>query len=126
MVSAVAIWVLDGTQSVSTQAPPRPSASTTVTRAPSCAATKAASYPPGPPPRIATSACDWLTRPHSLASRRPPAAAPAYVRGYMPGIGAVWLAGGTVTCTGWLIAEMFTVVVTFWPLTDSVSIIFRT
>ncbi len=43
MVSEVAIRVLDGTQSVSTQAPPSPSASTTVTRAPSCAATRAAS-----------------------------------------------------------------------------------
>ena len=122
MVSEEAMRVLDGTQSVSTQAPPRPSASTTVTRAPSCAATSAASYPPGPPPRIATSACDWLTMPHSVARHRPPAAC----GGYMPGIGAVWLAGGTVTCTGWLIAEIFTVVVTFSPLTDSVSIIFRT
>jgi len=34
---------LDGTQSVSTQAPPRPSASITVTSAPSWAATRAAS-----------------------------------------------------------------------------------
>ena len=39
----VAISVLDGTQSVSTQAPPSPSRSTTVTLAPSCAATRAAS-----------------------------------------------------------------------------------
>src|SRR5271170_3260623 len=49
----VSMSVLDGTQSVSTQAPPSPSESMTVTSAPSCAATRAASYPPGPPPRIA-------------------------------------------------------------------------
>src|SRR5690606_23362016 len=48
----VAISVLDGTQSVSTQEPPGPLRSTTVTSAPSCAATSAASYPPGPPPMI--------------------------------------------------------------------------
>ncbi len=52
ITSAVAISVLDGTQSVSTDAPPRPSQSTTVTSAPSWAATSAASYPPGPPPMI--------------------------------------------------------------------------
>lgn len=52
ITSAVAIRVFDGTQSVSTDAPPRPSQSTTVTSAPSCAATSAASYPPGPPPMI--------------------------------------------------------------------------
>src|SRR6202012_2489376 len=45
---------LDGTQSVSTHAPPSPSRSASVTWAPSCAATSAASYPPGPPPMIAT------------------------------------------------------------------------
>jgi len=39
----VAISVLDGTQSVSTQDPPSPLSSTTVTSAPSCAATRAAS-----------------------------------------------------------------------------------
>src|SRR5215218_10357438 len=44
--------VFDGTQSESTQAPPAPSASTRVTSASSCAATRAASYPPGPPPMI--------------------------------------------------------------------------
>src|SRR5580658_1417471 len=49
----VSISDLDGTQSVSTQAPPGPSSSTTVTSAPSCAPTSAASYPPGPPPRMA-------------------------------------------------------------------------
>ena len=43
IVVEVAISVLDGTQSVSTHAPPRPSLSTTVTRAPSWAATRAAS-----------------------------------------------------------------------------------
>ena len=43
IVSAVATSVFDGTQSVSTQAPPSPSESTTVTCAPSCAATSAAS-----------------------------------------------------------------------------------
>ena len=41
--SAVAIRVLLGTQSVSTAEPPRPSESTTVTFAPSWAATSAAS-----------------------------------------------------------------------------------
>ena len=41
--SAVAISVLLGTQSVSTAEPPTPSVSTTVTSAPSCAATWAAS-----------------------------------------------------------------------------------
>ncbi len=44
--------VLEGTQSESTQAPPAPSASTTVTSASNCAATRAASYPAGPPPMI--------------------------------------------------------------------------
>ena len=43
MAPAAAISVLDGTQSVSTLAPPMPSRSTTVTSAPSCAATSAAS-----------------------------------------------------------------------------------
>ena len=41
--SAVAISVLLGTQSVRTAEPPSPSVSTTVTSAPSCAATRAAS-----------------------------------------------------------------------------------
>ncbi len=40
---AVAISVFDGTQSVSTHEPPSPSSSMTVTSAPSCAATRAAS-----------------------------------------------------------------------------------
>src|SRR6185312_13517779 len=52
MTSELAMNVFDGTQSVSTQAPPGPSASTRVTSASSWAATKAASYPPGPPPMI--------------------------------------------------------------------------
>ena len=43
IVTDDSISVLHGTQSVSTQAPPRPSASTTVTSAPSWAATRAAS-----------------------------------------------------------------------------------
>ncbi len=43
ITSAVAISVFDGTQSVSTADPPRPSRSTTVTSAPSWAATSAAS-----------------------------------------------------------------------------------
>src|SRR5690348_8957852 len=46
--------VLDGTQSCRTQAPPAPSRSTTVTSAPFCAATNAASYPAGPPPMMTT------------------------------------------------------------------------
>ena len=50
--SLVAISVLLGTQSVSTHAPPMPSRSTTVTVAPSWAATSADSYPAGPPPTI--------------------------------------------------------------------------
>src|SRR5215469_12148010 len=63
IIPELAMSVFDGTQSVSTQAPPRPSRSTTVTSAPSCAATRAASYPPGPPPIIAILACGWLTPP---------------------------------------------------------------
>ena len=47
-----AMKVLDGTQSKSTQAPPMPSESTTVTPAPRVAATNAASYPAGPPPMM--------------------------------------------------------------------------
>lgn len=43
ITSAVAIRVFEGTQSVSTDAPPRPSQSTTVTSAPSWAPTNAAS-----------------------------------------------------------------------------------
>jgi hypothetical protein len=43
ITSAVAISVLDGTQSVSTADPPSPSRSTTTTSAPSWAATSAAS-----------------------------------------------------------------------------------
>ena len=43
MAPAAAMRVLDGTQSVSTLAPPMPSRSMTVTSAPSCAATRAAS-----------------------------------------------------------------------------------
>src|SRR6478672_8145382 len=50
--SLVAMRVLLGTQSVSTHDPPMPSRSTTVTVAPSCAATSADSYPAGPPPTI--------------------------------------------------------------------------
>src|SRR5262249_52710301 len=78
--SAIAINALLGTQSVSTQAPPRPSRSTTVTSAPSCAATSAASYPPGPPPMIAILGRGWLTLSNSRARgparrRRPTAVA---------------------------------------------------
>src|SRR3546814_19709638 len=54
ITSAVAIRVLLGTQSVSTADPPRPSVSTSVTSAPSCAAPSADSYPPGPPPLMTT------------------------------------------------------------------------
>ena len=43
MKSAVEISAFEGTQSVSTAAPPSPSRSTTVTRAPRCAPTRAAS-----------------------------------------------------------------------------------
>ena len=43
MAPAAAMNVLEGTQSVSTLAPPMPSRSMTVTSAPSCAATSAAS-----------------------------------------------------------------------------------
>src|SRR5438067_1316935 len=52
--SETAMKVLDGTQSDSTQAPPAPASSTTVTSASSWAATRAASYPAGPPPMITT------------------------------------------------------------------------
>src|SRR5829696_3185623 len=51
--------VLDGTQSHSTQAPPSPSSLTTVTSAPRSAATRAASYPPGPPPTMITRIGRW-------------------------------------------------------------------
>ena len=54
--SDVAMSVLLGTQSVSTVEPPGPSRSIRVTSAPRRAATNAASYPPGPPPMIATCA----------------------------------------------------------------------
>ena len=56
--------VFDGTQSHSTAAPPIPSESTTVTDAtsgPRAAATSAASYPPGPPPRITMRVATALT-----------------------------------------------------------------
>src|SRR5690606_24852954 len=76
ITSAVAIRVLDGTQSVSTDAPPRPSQSTTVTSAPSCAATSAASYPPGPPPMI-TIRVTYSIVPHTSPCDRPGAAAVA-------------------------------------------------
>src|SRR5580693_9217358 len=62
----LAIRVLEGTQSVRTHAPPRPSRSITVTAAPSCAATRAASYPPGPPPIMTIFACGWLTMLHCV------------------------------------------------------------
>jgi hypothetical protein len=52
--SATASRALLGTQSVSTADPPIPPESTSVTSAPIWAATRAASYPPGPPPTIAT------------------------------------------------------------------------
>ena len=57
----VEIRVLLGTQSVRTAAPPKPSRSTTVTDAPRWAATSAASYPPGPPPRTTTDVFRSLT-----------------------------------------------------------------
>ena len=58
--SAVAIKVFDGTTSVSTAEPPMPARSTTVTLAPSWAAPMAASYPPGPPPRITNRVASFL------------------------------------------------------------------
>src|ERR1700678_1506470 len=64
----VSMSVLDGTQSVSTHAPPSPSESMTVTSAPSCAATRAASYPPGPPPRIAMVCGDVVSPPRGWQS----------------------------------------------------------
>src|SRR5215475_6224577 len=70
IVSEVAMSVFDGTQSVSTQAPPSPSESTTVTCAPSWAATRAASYPPGPPPRITTLMSGCLTASDCVAAAR--------------------------------------------------------
>src|SRR5688572_26756242 len=56
--------VFEGTQSSSTHAPPAPAASTTVTSASSWAATRAASYPAGPPPMITI----WVTRPLSTST----------------------------------------------------------
>ncbi|SCE57650.1 AIG2-like family protein [Streptomyces sp. DfronAA-171] len=64
ITSAVAMRVFEGTQSVSTEAPPRPSQSTTVTSAPSWAPTRAASYPPGPPP-IITIRVTYFIVPHA-------------------------------------------------------------
>src|SRR2546423_4221537 len=52
--SEAAMNALEGTQSDRTHAPPAPSASTTVTVASSWAATRAASYPAGPPPMMTT------------------------------------------------------------------------
>src|SRR5262249_49778948 len=52
MVSAVAVNVLLGTQSYSTQAPPRPGCSTRGASLPSCEAARAAPVPAGPPPMI--------------------------------------------------------------------------
>src|SRR5947209_11613750 len=46
-------------------------------------------------------------------------------RAYWPG-DVTWLAGGSMTCTGWLIPVMFMVVVTLLPLTVSFSITRRT
>ena len=46
--------VFEGTTSVRTAEPPTPRLSIRVTRAPMRAATVAASYPPGPPPMMAT------------------------------------------------------------------------
>src|SRR5690606_35225692 len=82
ITSAVAMRVLDGTQSVSTDAPPRPSASTTVTSAPSCAATSAASYPPGPPPMITIRVTNDIVK-HTSPGSRPggPAVAALLPRG---------------------------------------------
>src|SRR5580704_15192056 len=73
----VSMSVLDGTQSVSTQAPPIPSESTTVTSAPSWAATRAASYPPGPPPRIAMVCRDMVSPLARVAVRYRARACPA-------------------------------------------------
>src|SRR2546430_818729 len=61
--SEEAMNVFDGTQSDSTQAPPAPSASTTVTSASNWAATRAASYPAGPPPMITISPITTPTTP---------------------------------------------------------------
>src|SRR6478735_7367071 len=98
--SAVAMRVLEGTTSVSTAEPPSPARSITVTVAPSEAATMAASYPPGPPPRIAIrgelkSGC-VVTVIHSLPlTARPPRNQVAFRacrdRGNR---------GGRITCTG--------------------------
>src|SRR5580704_12283172 len=77
----VSMSVLDGTQSVSTQAPPSPSESMTVTSAPSWAATRAASYPPGPPPRIAMVCRDMVSPLARVAVRYRARACPADRRG---------------------------------------------
>src|ERR1044072_9520000 len=76
ITSAVAINVFDGTQSVSTDAPPRPSQSTKVTSAPSCPATSAALYPPGPPPmNTVRVTCSIVPYPHA---RLPPGGSSAH------------------------------------------------
>src|ERR1700730_6333428 len=73
----VSMSVWEGTQWVSTQPPPRPSESTTVTSAPSWAATRAASYPPGPPPRIAMVCRDMVSPLARVAVRYRARACPA-------------------------------------------------
>ena len=97
----------DGTQSVSTADPPRPSRSTTVTSAPSWAATSAASYPPGPPPMITTRVTPAIIRGrHPYACRTLPRRGPlrgvrqqhgsatdARARPHSPAHGTGWLVG---------------------------------
>ena len=70
--SATASRALLGTQSVSTADPPIPSESTSVTSAPIWAATRAASYPPGPPPTITTAVMGTIIA-HLTPARGPEA-----------------------------------------------------
>src|SRR5215831_19363784 len=112
----VAIRVLDGTQSESTHDPPGPCSSTTVTRAPNCAATRAASYPPGPPPMITTRGALMIY--HSCALPKPGLVGSSFVALYAaygsnmdpaqmalrcphsPQVGVGWLDGWRLTFGG--------------------------
>src|SRR5690606_2649080 len=88
--------VFEGTQSYSTQAPPSPSGSTSVTSAPCCAATKAASYPAGPPPMItmrvtsqSPPSASWATNPPYAGRIGPCPGPPVRISPVQPGATAV-------------------------------------
>src|SRR6187397_520279 len=98
MISELAMNVFDGTQSVSTHAPPGPSASTRVTSASSWAATRAASYPPGPRPgyRAIVIAVRHYA---AYGSNLDPARMRAYCP-HSPMVGVGWIEGWRLTFAG--------------------------